>query len=200
MDSATTDLTKAVADIAIIGFFFLLRPGEHTAAAPGSDTQPFRLEDVTFRVGTLALPAHLMDTATIPFATFATLRFTKQKNGTENEIVGHSRSGHSTVCPVLALIRRVLHLRSFHASSVTPLCTVYSNQHTSQRVTSSLLTTHLRRAATVLLPTTGFPPSDISARALRAGGAMALLCARVDTDIIKLVGRWQSDQMLHLVT
>jgi hypothetical protein len=26
---------------------------------------------------------------------------------------------------------------------------------------------------------------------------MALLCAQVDSDVIKLVGRWQSDQMLR---
>ena len=30
-----------------------------------------------------------------------------------------------------------------------------------------------------------------------SGGAMALLCARVDDNIIKLVGRWRSDQMLR---
>jgi len=26
---------------------------------------------------------------------------------------------------------------------------------------------------------------------------MALLCARVDTDIIQLLGHWRSDEMLH---
>jgi hypothetical protein len=31
----------------------------------------------------------------------------------------------------------------------------------------------------------------------RAGGAMALLCGRVDTSIIHLVGRWRSDVMLR---
>ena len=30
---------------------------------------------------------------------------------------------------------------------------------------------------------------------LRAGGAMALLCGRVDADTIWLVGRWKSDAM-----
>jgi hypothetical protein len=60
-----------------------------------------------------------------------------------------------------------------------------------------MLTTSLRNVATTLFPITGFPPADISARALRAGGAMALLCAQVDENIIKLVGRWRSDQMLR---
>ena len=70
-----------------MGFFFLLRPGEHTSATTGSDTQPFTLADVCFRIGGHAAPALVLDTATIPFATFATLRFPRQKNGIENEIV-----------------------------------------------------------------------------------------------------------------
>ena len=195
--TATSDLTYAIADIAIIGFFFLLRPGEHTAASPGSDTQPFTLQDVAFRIGGLALPASLMDPDTIPFATFATLQFTRQKNGVENEVVGHARSGHSTICPVLALTRRAAHLRLHNATPNTPLCTVYQANTAPILISSSILTTHLRRAATVLFPTLGLASSDISARALRAGGAMALLCAKVDPDIIKLIGRWRSDQMLR---
>ena len=47
----------------------------------------------------------------------------------------------------------------------------------------------------------GFLSSEISARSLRAGGAMALLVSDVDTDMIRLLGRWRSDEMfryLHL--
>ena len=46
-------------------------------------------------------------------------------------------------------------------------------------------------------PSIGFTKEDISARSLRAAGAMALLCANVDHDRIKLVGRWRSDAMLR---
>jgi hypothetical protein len=52
-------------------------------------------------------------------------------------------------------------------------------------------------AATACHSTYGINPADISARSLRAGGAMALLCAGVDTDVIRLVGRWRSDEMLR---
>ena len=34
---------------------------------------------------------------------------------------------------------------------------------------------------------------------MRAGGAMALLMAQVDTDMIRLVGRWRSDIILRLL-
>ena len=43
----------------------------------------------------------------------------------------------------------------------------------------------------------GFEPKDVTARSLRAAGAMALLCAGVETDMIRLMGRWRSDEMLR---
>ena len=54
-------------------------------------------------------------------ATFATLTFTQQKNGVRNERIGHDRSGHLTLCPVLALVMRVLALRHLQAPPTTPL-------------------------------------------------------------------------------
>jgi hypothetical protein len=55
----------------------------------------------------------------------------------------------------------------------------------------------LRLSATALFLELGIDPLRVSARSLRAGGAMALLCAHVDPDIIRLVGRWRSDEMLR---
>jgi hypothetical protein len=45
-------------------------------------------------------------------------------------------------------------------------------------------------------PTYGIQTKEISAHSLRASGAMALLCAQVDMDVIHLIGRWRSDEML----
>jgi len=55
----------------------------------------------------------------------------------------------------------------------------------------------LRQTVTVLRHTVGIHPNDISIHSLRASGAMALLCAHVDTDRIRLLGRWYSDKMLR---
>ena len=49
-------------------------------------------------------------------------------------------------------------------------------------------TRQLRFAATQCFTATGLAASDVSARSLQAGGAMALLAGGVDTDIIKLLG------------
>ena len=43
----------------------------------------------------------------------------------------------------------------------------------------------------------GFLPKDVSAWSLQASGAMALLCSGIDTDIIRLIGRWRSEEMLR---
>jgi hypothetical protein len=60
------------------------------------------------------------------------------------------------------------------------------------------MTATLRLSATALYLTLGIDLQHISARSLRAGGAaMALLCARVDTDIARLVRRWRSIEMLR---
>jgi hypothetical protein len=144
---------------------------------------------------TLPPPAHF---ASLDRATSVQLEFTTQKNMVCGEVLTHGCSGHSIACPVAAIIRRLKHLCSNNASPLTPLYHVYTPTGTSH-VTSILITAAIRVAAAST--TTGFNPSNVNACALCAGGAMALLCAQVDTNIIKMVGRWRSDAMfryLHL--
>ena len=196
---AVSPFDCAVVDMAYMAFFFLNRPGEYArTVAPDPQTLPFRLCDVVFSIGSRRLPATSAPLADLEHATFVLLNFSQQKNGVRGEGVGHGRSGHPFACPVRALLRRVLHLRHFHAPPDTPLYTVYTNQHLApSSVTAARITSMLRLSATALSAQLGLPCSRLSARSLRAGGAMALLCAKVDTDIIRLVGRWRSDEMLR---
>ena len=63
-------------------------------------------------------------------------------------------------------------------------------------VTPPDVTALLRQAVALLPPTlTDFAARDISARSTRAGGAMAMLCGGIDSDRIRLIGRWRSDEM-----
>jgi hypothetical protein len=192
---AVSALDIAIADMAYIAFFFLCRPGEYAATTSvDARSSPFRLCDVSFTIGARTFSAIDGPLADISVATFVMLTYSNQKNGVRGERVGHGRSGHQSACPVAAIARRVSHLRQFSAPPITPLFTVFSSP---LAVDSSRITQMLRQAATSLQPTLGLDPRTISARSLRAGGAMALLCARVDTDIIRLVGRWRSDEMLR---
>ena len=61
-----------------------------------------------------------------------------------------------------------------------------------------MITAHLKATVKLLAGThLGFTYKDVTARSLWAAGVMALLCSGVDTDIISLIGRWRSDEMLR---
>jgi len=186
----------AAADMIALAFYFLLRPGEYTAKAT-PEAHPFLLRNVQLFIG----PTHRLDLVTAPDhqlqqATFATLTFSNQKNGVKDEVVGHARSGDPLLCPVLALTRRVIHLRQHHAPTSTPLATAYHHQRPTAILPADI-TQALRVSVALIGPRLGFLPSDISARCLRAAGATALLCADVDSCHIQLLGRWRSDEMLR---
>jgi hypothetical protein len=191
---------RATADMIIIAFFFLLRPGEYTDAP--SDTTPFTLGDVQLAIGDRRLPLDTASDAELNQARTASLTFTTQKNGVENEVIRHFLSGDPYICAVKAIKRRVCHLRSHNAPKSTPLSRVYTGIGSrTQSVTPALITKTLRDTVTYLGADLGFLASEVSARSLRAAGAMALLVAKVDTNIIQILGRWRSDEMfryLHL--
>ena len=60
-----------------------------------------------------------------------------------------------------------------------------------------MLTNELRTSCDTIGDDLGLTRKEITARALRAGGAMALLRAKVDTTEIRLMGRWKSWAMLQ---
>jgi hypothetical protein len=167
------------------GFFFLLRPGEHCST--GSN-QPLTLRDVSLKHGPTPLCLLTSPLHSITSATHSSLTFNTHKNRTRG-------SGHAVACPTAALIRRVLYLRLNHATLDTPLCSVH-RQHSWVPVTSQALTAVLRTSAAAL-PHLHLRPADITGRSLRAGGAMAMLCGQVDSDVIRLIGRWRSDAMFR---
>ena len=123
-------------------------------------------------------------------------RIHQPKNGVRGEVIGLGRSGSATLCPVHVTVCRIVHLRQHNAPPATPLSHFY-HRGKWNHVRPADITLLLRNAVAVLGPSVGFNKEDISARSLRAAGAMALLCANIDHDRIKLVGRWRSDEMLR---
>ena len=53
------------------------------------------------------------------------------------------------------------------------------------------------RLALAIYPNPAYAASDISARSTRSGSAMAMLCAGIDRDRMRLVGRWRSDELFR---
>lgn len=185
---------QCLADMIGLAFFFLLRPGEY-AHSP-SDSSPFQFRDVQLFRGALRLDLATASEADLHTATFASLTFRDQKNGVRGEVVGLSHSGDPYLSPPRILARRIIHLRSHGADPTTPLCSYYLAPQW-RLITPKEITSALRTAVTFLGPSLGFLPTDVTARCLRAAGANALLCSNVDTDIIRLLGRWRSDEMLR---
>ena len=98
----------------------MLKASSHTGA-----NHPFHLQDVQLWVSLQCLqpltdPPHLLHTAT-----FVGLTFTTQKNGVRGEVIGMSTSGDSHFCPVKALVRRIIHLRTLNARPDMPLGMYY---------------------------------------------------------------------------
>ena len=99
--SSTCALAQATADMIIIGFFFLLRPGEYTDSA--SDTQPFDLRAVQLFHGHHRLNFTTAADADLLAASSGSLTLTRQKNGVRGEVIGLCTSGDLLLCPIRAL-------------------------------------------------------------------------------------------------
>jgi hypothetical protein len=183
------------ADMIALAFFFLLRPGEYTATK--SESTPFEFKDAQLWQGMQKLNLRTASDSELLAASFGALTFDTQKNAVRGEVIGHARSGDADLCPVRCIARRIIHLRRNFASPNTPLATAYLEDCITFSLRPSDITKTLKQAVTFLGPTLGFLASDVSARSLRAAGANALLCGGVDTDVIRLLGRWRSDEMLR---
>ena len=188
---------ERTADMIVLAFFFLLRPGEYTASP--SDTTPFDFRSVQLFLGDQRLDMLLSTDDQLRCATFVSLTFTMQKNGVPNEVVGQGLSGDQLLCPVKTMVRIILALRRAHATPTTLLSSVHHNNRWKP-ITPTMITFTIKQAVTFLGPSIGFLASDVSARCLRAAGANALLNAKVDPTIISLIGRWRSDEMLRYLS
>jgi hypothetical protein len=181
----TTPGNLAIAYMCSFTFFYLLRPDECTV--PPSESTPFWLCGGSTFPSPPTMPTPIR-------TTFATLTLC-QKNGVRGGVFGLSRSGHPQLFAVISLCNRILDARE-HSADLTAPIAHYFDRGRWHDITPTNISTTLKAAITFLGPTLGFLASDVSARYLRAAGAMALLCAHVDTDLIPLVGRWRSDEFL----
>ena len=187
---------QCIADVIWIGFYFLLRPGEHCDAGASNDSAPFRLCDVTFRRRQRVFDSTIDPLTTLATADHVALTFTTQKNGVKGEAIGTRRSGHRTGCAVRRLLSRVAYLRCRRTSYHTPIAS-YHDGAAWQTLKSADLTKAICDSVRRLGRTVGLTPAEVSTRSLRASGAMAMLLGGIDGDVIRIIGRWKSDTMLR---
>ena len=125
-------------------------------------------------------PSSLVPPDDLLTATFVTLTVTEQKNGVRDETIGHGRSGHPHLCPVLCTAVRVLALRTAGAAVDSPLNASFDPTVSHFRFIIVLhLTTTRIRAAIILHPDPAYTLRGVSIRSTHAGGAMELICAGI---------------------
>ena len=198
-DSDARELDRAVGDLVMIAFYYLLRIGEYTTKSTRNNskqTEEFKLGDITFfkkdKQGNLrTLPRDSPDDH-IASADGATLTLANQKNGWKGVCVYQECNGDPIHCPVRALGRRYLHLRKNGANKKTILSAYF---YGSKRldVTADHISAALKLAVTALeYPILkGIPIDRINTHSLRSGGANALaLAGYSDTPQIQKMGRW----------
>ena len=169
---------------------------------PARENTSFTLVDIEFYVGARRVSASVATGKDLLHASFVTYTFTTQKICVRNEVIGLGRSGNPVCCPVSATARCIQHPLRDHLAPLTALLCTYYRDGSPSYVTPSDITTTLRASSVAALgPQLGVLATDVSARSLRAAGAMALLCTQhVDTETIRLLGRWRSDIMLRYLT
>ena len=202
-----TELLKAVGDLALIAFYFLLRIGEYTTKYKSNatkQTQQFRVRDVRFFADKgdgvqRQLPPDAPDEDLLS-ATSATLRLGNQKNGWKNVCIHQEANGCEYFCGIKALARRVIHIRK-NASNRNTLLSAYWEGGIRMDVNDDDVRAHLKAAATVLdyEEDRGISPNEIDTHSLRSGGANALhLAGYTDRQIMKM-GRWRSKTFLEYI-
>ena len=128
-----------VIDLCIVGFYFMLRPGEFCRGDAENRSSPFRLCDITFTMGNRNLSSsnpRLNDVEESAITT-VTLTFTDQKNAVRGEQIAHSRTSDPVYCPVKALYRITRHLRACGVPDDTP---IYAFPRSSVQQRYNLLT------------------------------------------------------------
>ena len=181
----------AVADLAIIAFFYLLRVGEYTSPAKPRKkrTIPLRRCDVRlWRKGQVLSQSAGLEV--LLQADSATICIANTKNGTKGAVVHHEAFG-GIICPVAALARRIANVQAGPAQG--PLNRVYHLSGKVTRVSDRDIGIAVRWGATSdSLLTRGYTINRISSHSLRAGGAMAMKLRGASDSTIMRVGRWTS--------
>ena len=207
LEEDATELTKAVGDLTLMAFYFLLRVGEYTVKGSrkqNKQTVQFKMEDVTFFKkrgdGILKQLPATADAETILAADAVTLKLDNQKNGWKNVCMSHHANGLGDKCPVKAIGKRFIHIRG-HTRDRKELLSAYFEKGERKDVKDNDIRAALKMAAAALdyEGTRGIPTEKIDTHSLRVGGANALSLNGYSVEHIQKMGRWRSNTFLEYI-
>ena len=121
----------------------------------------------------------------------ATIQITNQNNGIGGACVHHCAiNNEALVCPVKALVRRLLHIRR-HTRNKNTLLNAYWDEVGQGAVTDANIRFAMKYSAAALrYDKRGIPIDRIDTHSCRSGGACAMKLAGYDDSAIRKQGRW----------
>jgi hypothetical protein len=208
LEEGASEKVKAVGDLSLIAFFFLLRIGEYTSKGTRNEskrTVQFRIKDVTFfkqdKNGRLRqLPRNASD-EDILSADAVTLKLDNQKNEWKGVCISHHLNGEGIFDPVRAVGRRYAHIRQNSKDDKTWLSAFYVDGKRDD-VKDSDIRAGLKLAAGALdypAAPKGIPVAKVDTHSLRIGGANALSLSGYSKKEILKMGRWQGETFLEYI-
>lgn len=196
-----TELTKAVGQCALMGFYYLLRIGEYTKKKSRNNskrTVQFRMKDVAFfdrcpKSNRLRLLPPNASDEEILSAAAATLKIENQKNGWKDVCIHQQWNGDNVLCAVRAIGQRFVHIRKHCNSNFDVELSAYWEDGVRYDVRDKDISAGLKHAAMMLdYPTQrGISINNIDTHSLRSGGANALALAGYSDTQIQKMGRWR---------
>lgn len=211
-ECTATELTKAVGDLALMAFYYLLRVGEYTVKRTRNctkQTKQFKLEDVQFfekKRGRIRRLARNASDEQIMAATSATLKLDNSKNGWKGVCVHQEANGEEHNCGVRAIGRRYCYIRHMTASlgakkQYKTFLSAYWIDGKRCDVNDEDIRANIKWAAGILdyEGTRNIPVDRVDTHSLRSGGANALsLSGYSDRQIMKM-GRWKSATFMEYI-
>jgi hypothetical protein len=203
-----TATTKAVGDLALVAFYYLLCISKYTVKGNRKETkqtQQFKLSNVAFfkrdKMGQLRQLPHDAPGTLFMSADNATLKLDNQKNGWHGVCISHEWNGDDIFDGVHALGRRYLHIRQHCRGNYN----IYLSSVFDDGIHLNISDKDIRRAlksATTFLnypATRGIPIERIDTHSLRIGGANALSLAGYSDRQIQKMGRWRGERFKEYV-
>jgi hypothetical protein len=197
-DSNAPAVSRTIADLIVLAFFFLLRVGEYTPSSnKDKKTIPLRKQDIRLHKDGRLVSLEA-DLATLLEADAVTINLANQKNGKKNTVVHHYTSGDPFMDPVKAAARLIFRLHG--RDGCTPLGTYVNERGVSGRVTGSAVLAAVRLAAVRCnLADYGYDLKRVGTHSLRSGGATQLKLTGYDDDMVMKLGRWSGPTYLHYI-
>lgn len=189
-----------MADLIVGAFFFAMRACEFSKTHTKGKTKRISLDDIVFRDQKKRVIKH-DDPNLLKKAKFVTITFRDQKNGKKMDKRTQGRSGHKSLCPVIAWGRAVQRKIKRDGnldvpreiSSLGGFDGSFWFDINSENIKDFIRSTCKNSGGKERF---GFGPSDIGTRSIRSGAAMALFLMDHSVEKIKILGRWSSDAFL----